>query len=238
MSDFFGFPSDPADMYEQYGFAILKAFDENQVEKLAYFAKQWLYNLLSIEGAQSDFPLEKYHAWFSELGVQHGSLFIAKNRHTSPDEEIKQLLINNQLEDLLHRIGVDDFHLWDEGLGWLGFRFIRPGFGDGYPFTRKTWGIAKKVISCWVPIIGYSSKETIAVAPGSHIKAYEKYLPEDQKFRKDEYRLVNPLPPEELFNPDLKPGEIIVFHPKLIHSEDVKDSQITRLNLEFRINPV
>ena len=42
------------------------------------------------------------------------------------------------------------FTFWDEGLGWLAFRLVRPGFGDGYPLSKKEWGIAKDVISCWI----------------------------------------------------------------------------------------
>ncbi len=110
--------------------------------------------------------------------------------------------------------------------------------GDGYPLSRKEWGIATNVVSCWVPIIGYSPNETLALVPGSHLKDYEKRLPTDGKFRKGEYRLSEEYNNLELYRPKLERGEVIIYHPKTLHSEDVVASNITRLNLEFRIDPI
>jgi hypothetical protein len=142
------------------------------------------------------------------------------------------------VKEFLQEIGLDRYELWDEGLGWLGFRFIRPGAGDGYPFSRKAWGVAKEVISCWIPIIGYDRRHTLTLVPGSHRKNYERYLPEGQKFAQGEYRLARIPPAFDRYNPGLKRGEVVFYHPKTLHSEDVLAGRITRLNLEFRINPL
>jgi hypothetical protein len=231
--------SDTAEKYQRDGFAIVKIFNDEQAELLDKFARQWLYRLLSkwTSGKENQFPLETYHLWSESLFVDHGNTFRAANRHTTPGTEIAEALLNGRLKSFLHSIGCDHYKVWDEGLGWLAFRFIRPGRGDGYTMTRKEWGIAKKVVSCWVPIIGCSSKETITLVPGSHLKEYDKYLPENSKFRKDEYRLAEKYTDLELYRPELKKGEVIFYHPRTLHSEDVADSDITRLNLEFRIDP-
>jgi len=232
---------DPIDMYNRWGFAVLKILDEDQVRILERFTKAWVYRLLAqwTAGRENSLPLETYHIWSKSLLIDHGSIFCAGNRHVCPDREIENILISNdQLKSFLREIGVERYEVWDEGLGWLGFRYIRPRMGDGYPFSRKAWGIAQNVISFWVPIIGNNPSETLTLVPGSHLKDYDKHLPTDGKFRKDEYRLTNVPSALERYNPKLARGEIIVYHPKTLHSENVAAGNVTRLSLEFRINPI
>jgi ectoine hydroxylase-related dioxygenase (phytanoyl-CoA dioxygenase family) len=119
----------------------------------------------------------------------------------------------------------------------LAFRLIRPGFGDGYPFSKKNWGPGKGAISIWIPILGFDSRQMIAFIPGSNNKDYEKYLPESSKFTPDEYRLKDSVPESEVYRPKLQPGQAIVFGPQTIHTEDVTKAPSTRLSLEFRIMP-
>lgn len=232
--------NDPVEAYKKNGFTVIRIFSEEQVCELEQYTISWIYRLLCQGNADkvTKLPLEKYHLWFHTQKINHEGIFCAKNRHTCPEDSIKEILLNNKILIIfLQKIGIVQYKIWDEGLGWLGFRFIRPGFNDGYPFTRKEWGIAKNVVSCWVPIIGYSPQETPTLIPGSHLKEYEKYLPTDNKFRKDEYRLVNSPHMEDLFNPQLERGEIIIYHPRLLHSENVMNSDLTRLSLEYRIDP-
>ena len=106
---------------------------------------------------------------------------------------------------------------------------------DGYPFSCKSWGPAKNVVSFWIPIIGFTKNETLKIIPKSHLKEYEKYLPEKSKFADNEYRLVNEVSENEYIQLELSKGEAILFHPKLIHSEDISGGDCTRINLEFRV---
>ena len=234
------FPSsNEIDRYKRYGFSVLKAFTAEEVRLLDRFAQQWLYRLLSkwTQGKEDSLPLQNYHIWSKSVGVDHPSIFGAKNRYLYPDQEMKDILFNGVIKDFLKGIGVQKYDIWDDGWGWLGFRFIRPGVGDGYPLSCKNWGVAKGAVSCWLPIIGRSSRETLNLVPGSHLKEYEKYLPTDGKFTKGEYRLLGGGGEVETFNPTLESGEVIFYHPRMLHSEDVANSDITRLNLEFRIIP-
>jgi len=228
--------SDPLKSYQTLGFAIVEAFTLKEVRDIQHFATSWVNALLhqSVKDIPS-LPLENYHIWSKEYPIPHGEIFKAMNRHRGDCEEMKSVLLNARVRGFLSSIGVEKFDLRDEGLGWLAFRFIRPGAGDGYPMTKKEWGIAKEVISFWVPVIGSSDRETIALVPGSHLKEYDGYLPENQKFRKDEYRLKGTILEENIFRPSLNPGDVVIYHPKTLHSEDVQQSTITRLNLEFRI---
>jgi len=234
------FPSDPIESYNRYGFAILKVFDGQQVDILDAFARAWIHRLLAkwTAGKEDQLPLETYHIWSGSLKIDHGSVFCAPNRHVSPEPEIESILINDRVRGFMQGVGIEHYNIWDEGLGWLAFRFIRPGAGDGYPFSRKEWGIAKNVVSCWIPIIGYEPTETLTLVPGSHLKEYERYLPTDSKFRKDEYRLANPPPASDIYNPHLRKGDVVFFHPRTIHSEEVVAGNVTRISLEFRIDPI
>lgn len=197
----------------------------------ALFQKHEVLNL-------SEQRLAKYHTWCLEEKVPHSTLLKASNRHMIPPLAVQNLLINEVLTIFLHRIGISRFRIWDEGLGWLGFRLIRPGFGDGYPFSCKTWGPAKQVLSVWLPIVGFSTELMIQLIPGSHKKEYPKYLPTDSKFAANEYRLDYKPRPEECLRPTMQPGQALVFDPKTIHSEEVTTGTETRFNLEFRIEPL
>ena len=234
------FPSDPLELYRQYGFAVVRLYDESQVKILDNFTREWLYRLLSDWTADREdtLPLEKYHIWSKSLSIDHGGIFRNMNRRMTPSKDIEDILINDRLKDFLKQIGVIKYTMWEEEIGWFCFRFIRPGAGDGYPMSRKDWGTAKNVPSCWVPVIGYSPKETLALVPGSHLKEYKKYLPTDTKFCKGEYRLSPEYTDLEVYRPKLEKGEAIIYHPKTLHTEDVTESDVTRLNLEFRFVPV
>lgn len=233
------FPSQPVEMYNRFGFAVLEMLDEAQVKLLEEFSRNWIYRLLNTwtAGKEDKLPLETYHIWSKSLPIDHGTIFRAEKRHMNPEAAVKNALINEKLKKFLGEIGLKKYQLWDEGLGWLAFRFIRPGAGDGYPMSRKAWGVAVRAISCWVPIIGYTPRETLTLVPGSHLKEYPKYLPSNGKFRKDEYRLDGNLENLEVYNPALKKGQVIIYHPKILHSEEIAGGNITRLSLEFRIDP-
>jgi len=228
-----------AEVFKTNGFAILDLYSPKDVNKISEFAKNWLYQLLEpwVLGERDKYPLEIYHLWWSKLGVEHSSIFKAANRHRVPDTSLRETLISQKLKSFFAEIGLDKFELWDEGLGSLAFRFVRPGVGDGYPMSCKAWGPAKDVFSLWIPVIGRSSNETLQVVPGSHLKDYKKHLPTHTKFTKDEYRLDEPIEESALQRPALKEGEIIIYDPRLLHSEDVQSSNVTRFNLELRIKP-
>ena len=231
-------PLSPELQYVRYGFAVVRLFEAAEVEQLERFAEEWISKCISEQiKRRVERPLHSYHLWHEDEGILHATLCTAVNRHTIPPADVAAVLLNRRVWNFLSLVWSGRFRIWDEGLGWLGFRLIRPGSGDGYPPSRKEWGPAKRVISCWIPIIGRSSAETLALVPGSHLREYEKYMPSDDKFRKDEFRLVNPKG-DEFVRPNLEIGDAIFYHPRLIHSEDVYESEVTRLSLEMRFDPI
>lgn len=228
--------------YNQDGFCIANIFDESSHKLIIEYTKDLVINVLK-NNASKDFnnnefellDLKEYHLWQNRTGYEHDGVFGAKNRYLDPPKNIKNLILNENLKNFLKLININDFNLWrDPGLEWLGFRIIRPNMNDGYPVSCKNWGAAAGVVSVWFPIIGFSNLETLAIVPGSHKKNYQKYLPEDTKFIKGEYRFSGDTNDLNFVRPNLKLGEAIIYHPAALHTEDVKDSKITRINLEFR----
>ena len=225
--------------YAKDGFEIIEYLSDKEFSKVQNFSIDWISDIFKLSGLNvSDHgSIQNYHKNNKVDEAFHSDALRAANRHTIPPKDICELLLNAVLRDGLLLRGVRDFTLWDEGLGWLAFRLIRPGFNDGYPFSRKDWGPGKGTISVWIPVVGFEQNQAIALIPGSHLNEYEKYLPENSKFIKDEFRLKANISDDEIYRPDLEPGQAIFFSPKMVHSEDVKIATSTRLSLEFRIVP-
>jgi len=223
--------------FSRDGFSILEVFSEMEVQRLNQFAKQWVYSLLGKWVSNDDprYPLETYYIWGEELGVEHEKVFCAMNRYVNPQDEIRSILLNTRVKEILRSMGACSYNLCDDGTGWCGFRFIRPHKGDGYPLSKKSWGPAGNVISCWVPIIGFSAMDTLGLIPASHLKEYSKYLPNDEKFCRGEYRVVPDFAPSDLFRPNLESGEVVFYHPDTLHTEEIIGGIMTRLSLEFRV---
>lgn len=222
------------------GFEIFSLLTEDEYFTIKKFALTTLGKLFyQYAGTLIDEQtLLSYHIWGKKAGIPHQEMLKAKNRHLIADKLIENLLLNIRFEAFLDQINIKRYKIWDEGLGWLAFRLIRPGPGDGYPFSCKNWGPAKNVLSLWIPVLGFSQNVMINLIPGSHKKEYPKYLPEETHFTKDEYRL-NYIPsPQECIRPIMKPGQCLIFHPNTLHAEEVANGDETRLNLEFRIVPL
>lgn len=171
---------------------------------------------------------------------EHSRMFSAKNRHLKINYELKKVLLNPKIKNILKDLMMIELKkrkikLWNEKYGNLSFRIIRPFSNDGYPFSKKVWGPAGCVISVWIPIIGFSKNNTIKFVKGSNKKNYKKFLPKKTKFISNEYRLNEPVKKKNISTLNFKKGDVFIFSPKLLHSENNNTSKITRLNLEFRI---
>lgn len=218
------------------GFLTAEIYSDSEMNSIRNFALNWVFKLLEKYNSKALVgSIDTYHLWLGETNINHSKVLSAKNRHTNPNNFLRSKIINDKLMKLLMALEpAKAIKLWDEGLGWLAFRLIRPGFNDGYPWSCKSWGPAKNCLSIWIPISGCGSEETVALWKGSHKKTHNKFLPTNSKFTKDEFRLVDEPEIKEVVRPNLKDNQLIIFGPNTIHSEDVKVGKYTRLNLEFR----
>lgn len=227
-----------ASHYDTHGYAVFPFLDEESFECVKKYAVAKLSDLFKhYRGLEkSAQEIANYH--LEEASEAHGPMLKAANRHWNPPIQIQKAILNERFILLLKELGAKNYQLWDEGLGWLGFRLIRPGYNDGYPFSCKNWGPAKNVISFWIPLIGFDPALSLNIMPGSHKKEFPKYLPAHSQFTSDEYRLNYQPHSSECVRPSLLPGEAIIFHPRTIHAEQSAAANETRFSLEFRILPL
>lgn len=227
------------DIYTRDGFVVVPMHTPREQRVLEHFTKSWINRLLIdyVLDGEKDMPLERYHNWSRELPEDHRNVFRALNRYAYPPADVMNSLVNDRMKSWLTALGVKKYKIWDDGWGNVGFRFVRPGVGDGYPLCAKDWGIAKRVVSFWIPIIGHSFRETLTLVPGSHLKDFPKSVAQD-KFAKGEPRFSGDIAALELIKPNINKGDVICYSSKTLHSEEVTSSDITRLNLEIRFQPV
>lgn len=225
--------------YNSKGYAVVKVYDSDDYEKIKQFALNWIIGVIQPLAKRniSAEDITKYHLWFENENIEHSKIFINDNRVVEPSEEIKKLIQNSVLLEYIKKILRADYHVWrDPGVGWLCYRMIRPNFNDGYHLCKKSWGDASKVASIWLPILGSSKNETLELLPESHLRSYKKKKDPNNKFVEPE--LDESIDHGSLVRPALRDGEIIIYHPDVLHSENVVDSNMTRFNLEFRFNPI
>ena len=221
--------------FEEDGIAKASLYTFREFRLLRKFLRTWIAENFVKQGINEELPhdLSNYHNWAAQNDIPHETLFSAPFRFCSPKDDIRNILLNKGVNDIFASINYGNLRLIDEGMGWLGYRIIRPGMGDGYPLSCKDWGASSGAFSFWVPIYGFGSKYALHYVRRSHLNNYQNFLPMGSKFTKDEFRLH----PEEKVNIEsqfVKPGSALFYHSKLIHTEDVKFGRKTRLNLEFR----
>ena len=88
----------------------------------------------------------------------------------------------------------------------------------------------------WVPLIGFNNKYSLTMIPGSHYYKHTKdetiknNIGSAQLFSKNYLKKFS-----KAFRPNLKPGEVILFHPYLIHGNAKNLGKTMRASLEIKI---
>ena len=183
--------------------------------------------------ATSDCKIDTYHLWGHSYDQFRNSTLSANTRHF-PTEFWSDICLIESLSSYIYDfLPSYKLTLWDEGLGTSAFRLVRPGFEDGYPPSRKSWGPGGNLISVTIPLIGFTKFESQAFLLGSHLLDYPSYVPTTQKFCSDEKRLLNPSSYNFSYFAS-NPGDIIIYHWNTVHSEQIIGSNTTRLALEVR----
>ena len=224
------------------GIASTKLVSLQEFLVLRKYTREWIHG--AIQSVYADRRMEKlpsslstYHKWCDKVEAPHGDIFKAPARFTVPPQTISRILLGKNFAEITRDLGIGEWELVDEGFGWLGYRIVRPGYGDGYPLSCKDWGASSGVISFWVPIFGFGENYALHYVAGSHLLQYKSYLPTNSKFTKGEYRL----DPEESVKVESRfvaPSHSLVYSSSLLHTENVEHGRKTRINLEFRIKPL
>ncbi len=222
--------------FEQDGFLVLPFLDQEKYRIVQKYVLKWLKQIL---GRERFFNPFSYHALCIEKEF-HDRAFSARRRHRNPEGEIRNFLVedNKNFGAIVDLIFKRKCLIWDEGLGFLGIRLIRPApFDDGYGLSKKVWGPGGYLYSLYLPVFCYGDEDNLGIVPGSHKMHFEPVISED-KFCKSERRLSGDDRNKVVIcRPSIPPGNVLLYHPELLHCEAVSpESKKTRVSLEFRFS--
>ena len=224
-----------AKSFAKNGITSIHLYTPIEIRILRRYLFEWITSNFKSQGVDVELPdnLSSYHKFASRHNIPHEKLFSAPYRFCLPPKKIESLLVNNRLNRAFSKFGLHNPRLIDEGMGWLGYRIIRPGMNDGYPMSCKNWGASKGAYSIWLPLYSFASKYSLKYVEKSHVNNYKNYLPTGGKFTKDELRL-DITEDVNISSRLVLPGNALFYHPRTLHSENVEKGNKTRLNLEFR----
>lgn len=225
--------------FKEDGYVIFDLLNDDEFKIIQNFSKEWIINNLKnyTDGDIEKINIEEYHKEFENFNIDHNKAFQNANRVIEPPKLISDILINEKLNFFLRSL-LSSYKFWrDPGLGWLCYRFIRPNFNDGYHLCKKSWGPANKVVSAWLPIIGFDSNQMLQLLPGSNKMEIKYQKKPNQKFVEPTI-IDGEIDYKNLIRPLVQPGQILLYDADLLHSENMVDGDKCRMNLEFRFNPL
>jgi hypothetical protein len=218
-------------MIERVGVEIIKPYS-----RFAFILVR-SYILISL-AARTRSGIFLLRPWAYHLKItdsRHEAIAKRKNRFLIPNSLMTRIIINRNIRRRLHDLGIDNKSLVDDGDGWLGVRIIRPNRGDGYDFTKKSWGPGGICLSFWFPLVSFESQYSLKYLAGSENQDFESYLPSQTRHHPLEKRLKKEGRIEYSCH-DLRKGQMIMFGPHVIHSEETFAGSKTRLSIEFRFH--
>jgi len=217
------------DNFNINGIAIIDLLSLNEHLSASLLITNHINRIL---GFPEGFNLSLYHHYY-QLALHDRSVALqSANRHLSDTFWSIHELSSRLLKYIRNHFGTQWFP-WDEGLGPSAFRIIRPGYDDGYPPSRKSWGPAGQVISTYIPIIGFTHYESPGYVIPSHNLDPASYIPTDSKFCNDERRLLSPKD-FHFTRFSFSPGQALIYHWNTLHTEQIIGLDTTRISLEFR----
>ena len=93
----------------------------------------------------------------------------------------------------------------------------------------------KKLFTLWCPIVGMSNKYTLRISPRSHKKKHSLNSISRQKKFISKVLKKSYVQKFKFIRPKLSPGQVIFFHPNLIHGSSVNLGEKTRVSIDLRI---
>ena len=236
------------------GFSKIKLFSRNDIDNV--FKKKIVDQLNQrkiIEKKFTNKNIRMYHEIIDSEDM-HKKIIKPKNRQFKIDENIiKKIKKNKKIKNLI-------INSWDQKKyeikmfsknniknNFAGFRLARPfknfkndvgGEHIDLNFNNKIYKNQKMLFTIWVPIIGFNKNHTIRVAPLSHIRKHDvKYIKKQKKYISKVYKS-SYIKNFKFKRFNMNKGDVIIFHPNLLHGASKNLGIFTRVSLDFRIfNP-
>jgi hypothetical protein len=230
--------------FKTYGYEIINANLLTEFEPFkSRFEKYFSEKATEFKGAPINFKdIGYYHDVIDSHEINHHE-FIQSISRKLPSEFLNDPFIKsivNSLSSFLNsKIKITDEIIW--------YRICRPNNDDSNDFHRDHWfPNYMDVLNLYVPIAGSYSYSAMKIVPKSHLWSDDDVIPtfsgdSGQKYFKNDVAYSAPgikyckheISPHR---PDTKPGNIMIFDPKIIHGGGDNFSIQTRISLEIRVN--
>lgn len=182
----------------------------------------------------------------------HSKLMNPNERFLLLDKPIVSKLKNKKMKSLLNLLWGHKFYkvTWIGDLRKKQIKFNATGFRIARPENSKVKDVAdmhldlnaggiinrnnyNSLITIWIPLEGFNKKYTLNIAPGSHLYRHENCY---KKSNKISVLLTKSYCKKYKFKRlEMKPGEVIFFHPNLIHGGSKNLGKFTRVSLDVRL---
>lgn len=234
--------------FNENGFAVLKVFNKQTIEK---YKKRVLNNLKksaeekSIKSLRKLKRLEDYFNFISD--ENHIKLMDRETRTIKIDNADSKAIIKERFKSIFTYFSDKEYKIfrsksvysWTEGdiTNYAGFRIVKPKSQKVAGYHSDHYNLKNFRFTAWVPLVGFSNKYSLKLLPGSHLIKHPTSATTANNIGKatlikNEYVKKFKKP----FRPNLKPGEVILFHPYLIHGNSVNLGKTLRVSFEIRIS--
>ncbi len=231
--------------WESKGFKIISAFSDIEFELLNNSIKKNILKgikLADINISEKDFNIENYHKYITNQEDHLKVINHTKNlKNEDFDLDFEKLAskfssyTNTKLTPYIKQLQSSHIQIRISRPNSLD---INPPHRDGY---LDYW---KNILNIWIPIAGCNENSSLPIIEGSHL------IPEDQIIRtKAKGAYINgnqyyvpciiktTTGPFEMFRPNPKKNEALIFSPFLIHGAAInKNEDTTRIALELRFD--
>ena len=249
------------EFFRKKGYCIVNLFTKNEINELKNKVSNRLAQLA--KGKRKSLAIDRDLGNYHKIDISdevHALLVNSASRYISINEKIINKIIStesviNILQDnwghtnfTINWVGASQYNQVEENK--VGFRLARPytiaprdvggeHLDIFYSTLTKDRGIVSSgknyFLTLWTPLIGFSEKYTLRLAPGSHLISH----PMSAIIKQNEY--ISPVLSKQylrkfkFIRPRLKKGQAILFHPFLIHGASINHGQKTRVSVEFRL---
>lgn len=232
------------------GFSIIKLFSKNDINN--FFKEKIIENLNSrylINHKFNKKNISNYHNIVKDEKI-HKKLISPAKRQVDLDHIIKKLNKNSKITNLVkNQWGGKHYEvrLYFKNKikkNFAAFRLARPfkkfkddvgGAHLDLHFNNKIYTNHNILFTIWIPIIGFNKKYTLRLSPHSHKKQHKIENMEKQKKYISKVYKNSYLKKFKFKRFNMKKGEVIIFHPNLLHGHSKNHGNLTRASLDLRI---
>lgn len=218
---------------------ILESFKKKLIKNLKNNAKK--YSISSIKNIEN---LEEYFHLVSKK--EHETLMDRETRTVKFKKSEVKLILNQRIKDLLSFYSDKEYCILRSNDKFsrrgkdfknrAGFRIVEPNSNKVAGYHSDHYNLQNFKFTMWIPLIGFNKKYSLQLITGSHFyKHSKKQIIKNKVGSAKLFRMGYLKKFSRPFRPNLKPGEVILFHPYLIHGNAKNLGKKIRASLEIKI---